>query len=81
MRLLIETGQAFVTHTDIENAQKIKEEYCKLISNDSQSSSTDCEIITTTYKSSNGEFFRIGNERFAAAQAIFDPANTVHKGN
>jgi hypothetical protein len=81
VQLLIEKGQSFITQSDVENVQHMKEKYCEVLPDNRGLGLSDSEIIKTTYKSSNGNDYWIGDERFIAAEAIFDSRNICHQGS
>jgi hypothetical protein len=81
MQLLIENGQSFITQSDVENVQQMKEKYCQVLPDNRRLRLSDSEIIKTTYKSSNGNDYWIGDERYIAAETIFDSRNVCHQGS
>jgi len=72
-------NQSFITNSDMKYAEKIKETHCVVDYIDRRADPNDDDTISTTYKSSNSRYYRIGKERFTATEGLFDSANMCDK--
>jgi len=79
MQSMREHGFVFKSLEDFKCAQRIKEKYCN-VRLQQQMGMVNDDLIDTKQRSSDEQIYKIGSERFFAAEQLFQMVNSEFQG-